>query len=412
MCVLAFFVCFPAGALNGKGEHMRRSLTYYFTSEIFLSFGIGMSNYGQPFLYQSGYLSGAQIGILFALNAAVGGLFALILGPVADRVGASRVFKLATLLMGLGALWTGLAHSFSGWLAASAFTGLATGLLMSTENVVLSSLTKSREKAGILSKFVSLYTLLIALGTVTAGFLISATSYRRVVLIGAYLILVAPIIRHFVVAPDAKSPGMFRLPSRKILMMSVYAVIFGTAIGLFRRFNTLVLSGHFGLNDKVTSSVAAIMLFMISLGSLLVSPMLRRLRHGRTLLMAFTAGTLFTLVMAMTGSAWVFVTAMLLRTILVSVPQPIVDSMFLDITPETEYAQMFGVRVFGNSIGNAIGAYGGGLFLDAGSVMGMLTVSATLLMASCLYLFWLLHRVTTHVLLPMRRPDDRKKMQL
>ncbi|QSO54486.1 MFS transporter [Alicyclobacillus curvatus] len=373
---------------------MKKPLMFYFGSEIFLSFGIGMATYAQPFLYKAGHLSDASIGILFAVNSASSGLFALVLGPVADRVGASRMFKLSTLLMGIGFLWMGFATAFWGWFASAVLSGLAAGLLMSTENVVLSSLSQQQEKAGILSRFVSLYMLLIGLGTVTSGWVSAITSYRTAVLAGACIALVAPVIRYFVVANDVKSHRMFKLPSKRIVLMSLYAVLFGTAIGLFRPFATLVLNGHFGMNDELTSAISAATLFMISLGSLLVSPLLRRLRHGRTLLLAFVASILFTLLMAGTGNPWVFAGALLVSTILTSVPGPIVDAMFLDMTPQTDYSQMFGIRVFGNSAGSAIGAYGGGILMSHAVLGGLLTLSSGLLIVSCLYLFWLLARVT------------------
>lgn len=372
---------------------MKKSLIFYFGSEIFLSFGIGMSTYAQPFLYKNGHLSDASIGILFAVNSASSGLFALVLGPVADRVGASRMFKLSTLLMGIGYVWMGLANGFCGWLASAVLSGLAAGLLMSTENVVLSSLSKGQEKAGILSRFVSWYMLLIGLGTVISGWVSAISSYRTAVLAGGFIALVAPLIRYFVVANDAKSHRMFKLPSKQVVLMSLYAVFFGTAIGLFRPFATLVLNGHFGMSDELTSAISAATLFMISFGSLLVSPLLRRLRHGRTLLLAFVASILFTLLMAVTGNPWLFAGALLVSTILTSVPGPIVDATFLDMTPQTDYAQMFGIRVFGSSAGSAIGAYGGGVFMSHAALRGLLTLSSGLLVVSCLYLFWLLVHV-------------------
>lgn len=372
---------------------MKRPLIFYFTSETFLSFGIGLAGYGQPFFYQAGGLSDGAIGTLVAVNAASSGLFALFLGPVADRVGASRVFKLATLLVGLAFLSTSLTHGFWPWFGTSIFQGLATGMLMSTENVVLSSLSASQEKAGILSKFVSLYMLLIGLGTVSGGWVSSVYSFQAAMLVAGILGVVASAIRVFVRAPDAKSHRMFRLPSGRIARMSLYAVLFGTAIGLFRPFVTLVLHGTFGLNNGMTSAVSAATLFMVSLGSFMVSPLLRRFRHDRTLSIGFVMGILFTALMAGLHSPFLFSGTLLMRTILTSVPGPIVDSMFLEWTPATDYSQMFGVRVFGNSAGNAIGSYAGGLFLNHGALSLLLLSSAGMLVVAGGYLFWLLRRI-------------------
>ncbi|MCL6452362.1 MAG: MFS transporter [Alicyclobacillus sp.] len=372
---------------------MQKALVYYFSSESFLSFGIGLAGYGQPFFYQSGGLGDGRIGVLFAVNSASSGLAALLCGPVADRVGASKVFKLATALTGLSYLLTALSSGFALWLATSVLWGVAGGMLMSTENVVLSSLSAKQEKAGILSRFVSLYMLWIGLGTVAGGSVQVQFGPRATLLFGGGLALVGAAIRLLVRAPDARAHRAFRLPSRTMLWMSAYAVLFGVAIGLFRPFITLVLHGAYGLSNGWTSAVSAGTLFMVSAGSLLVSPLLRRLRHGPTLALAYALSTVVTVAMAFTRRAGPFSAALLARTALTSIPGPIIDSIFLDFTPATEYGQMFGVRVFGNSVGNAIGSYAGGGLLGEGRLATLLLVSAAVLLGAYIYLVWLLRRM-------------------
>jgi MFS family permease len=372
---------------------MRRSLVLYFSSELFLSLGIGIVSYVQPFFYRSYGASDSTIGVLFAVNAAAAGLSALLLGPVADWIGASRVFKFSTFLLAFSFLLMGLTHNTYLWMATSALSGIGGALLMSTENVVLSSLTKGKEMAAILSKFVALYMFLIGLGTVFSGFISSRISYQDTFIIGAIVALIAPGVRLFVKAPDARSHRAFRLPSRRIALMSLYALLFGVAIGIFRPFATLVLQSNFGLGDRTTAAVSAASLFMISVGAFIVSTLLRHFKQSKTLMLSFATGGLLTLWMAVTGNAMIFSSLYLLRTITTSIPGSIVDALFLEVTPKTEFAQMFGVRVFGNSIGNAIGSYGGGYLLEGSHISVMLILSTLMLSIAYFYLTYLIARM-------------------
>jgi len=372
---------------------IRRSLVFYFSSEIFLSLGVGFVTYAQPFFYRQGGLSDSTIGLLFAVNALAGGVAALLFGSAADRVGASRVFKFSTLTIALSYLLLSVTHSLGAWVTASGLSGLAGAMLMSTENVVLSSLTKGREMASVLSKFVALYTFIIGIGVVTSGILSSSIGYSATIRIGALIALVSPVIRIFVTAPDAKSERLIRIPSGRIWAMSLFAMLFGLSLSFFNPFATLVLHGTFGLSDSSTALISSISLFMMSFGSFLVSALVRRFRQQRTLFFTFVASAVMTLVMILPGNAGGFTAFYLGRTVLTSVPGSIVDAMFLQLTHETEYVQMFGVRVFGTNVGNAAGSYSGGLFLSHSGVAWMLGLSALGLVLTYIYLLWLIKRL-------------------
>lgn len=371
----------------------KRSLIFYFSSELFLSFGIGLVTYAQPFFYKQGGLSDSTIGLLFAVNALFGGISALLFGSVADRIGASRVFKGATLAIALSYLLLGATHHLLVWFFAAAFSGIAGSMLMSTENVVLSSLTKGYEMASVLSKFVALYTFIIGSGVVASGFLSAAIGYTNTIRLGGLIALCAPFIRVFVKAPDAKSRRMFRLPSKRIWAMSGFAMLFGLSLSLFNPFATLILHETFRLSNQSTGLVSSVSTFTMAVGSFLVSALVRRFQQRRTLQMSFFLSIALTLLMTLTANPWGFTGFYLVRTIVTSVPGSIVDALFLSLTHETEYAQMFGVRVFGTNAGNAFGSYGGGVLLSHFGVPVILIASAFGFVITYLYLVSLLRRL-------------------
>ncbi len=369
---------------------MKPALTLYFSSEVFLSTGIGIVQYALPFYYVSHHTTDAVVGLLFAINAICGGLAALLLGPVADRIGASKVWKWSSAMLPISYLLTCLTHTTVLWILTTALGGLSGSLLMSTENVVLSSLSKSQEMAGILSKFVAMYMFVMGAGNILSGFLSAAYSYRAALVIGAVLSLCAMPMRVLVRAPDAIAHRAFRLPSRKILVMSGYACLFGAGSALLNQFATLIVHGEFGMSTDVTSWVAAAATFMVSLGSLFVSALIRRFKRNTTLALSFASSIGITVAMAFTRSPYLFSGLYLARTATTAIPGPIVDATFLDLTPSTDFSQMFGVRVFGTNVGTAAGSSFGGSLLGHHLVSGMAVASASVFLVASLYLFAML----------------------
>ncbi|MCL6634050.1 MAG: MFS transporter [Alicyclobacillus herbarius] len=361
-------------------------LALYFESEVLLSTGIGLVTYAQPFLFAHGGMSDAQIGLLFGVNSFAGGVAAFVLGSITDWFGVSRVWKAATLGIGIGYLLLGLWGGFVPWLAASTVAGSAAGLLMATENVVLSSLTPRGNKAAVLSRFVALYMAAIGAGMVLGGVLGARVGYPVTVLIGAALALAAPCIRVWVKAPDVKADKALRRPSLRLARMSVYSFGLGAAVGIFTPFATLVLKQRFALGDVWVAVISAAGTFSVSATSYLVSRAVERWRRERVVAATMAVAGVSSLGLAGAGGAVPFAVLYLLRSAFASAPGPVVDAMFLERTPPTEHGQMFGLRVFANTLGNAVASACGGWLLNHGQLWLALCVSTALFAATYGYL--------------------------
>lgn len=380
--------------MSSYNYNPNRSLVLFFSSECLLSFGVGMSQYALPLYYAQNHLTDATIGLLFAANSLAAGLVALMMGTIANRAGASRLFKIATALLPLGYLITGLSALHWLWFVSAALTGLGGAMLMSTENVVLSSLIHSGvERARVFSRFVAMYMSVMGAGAVCGGFVSNAVGYHDTLVAGSALALVAPIVRGFVRAPDTRASRMHIRVTPLILWMSVFTAIFGVANGMITPFLTLLLQGTFGMRDRPTAAVFAVSMFMVAAGSWLVAPMLRKFGRLGTLLASFAGGTALTAGMIAPHTALPFVILYLLRSAVTSIPGPIVDATFLGLLHESSYVQMFGIRVLGLNAGTAIGQFSGGTLLSHGSLRSLLLVSAALLGLSFVYLHILLRRV-------------------
>ena len=376
---------------------MKHALAYYFGSEIFLSTGIGIVLYALPFYYVSHHTTDTVVGFLFAVNAVCGGLAALLLGPVADRIGASKVWKWSSAMLPISYLLTCSTHILTLWFFTTALAGLSGSLLMSTENVVLSSLSKTQEKSGILSKFVAMYMFVMGAGSILSGQLCADFGFQTAVEIGAVVSLCALPFRLLVHAPDNIAHRAFRPPSQRILAMSGYACLFGVGSAMLNQFATLIVHNQFGLSTSVTSWVSAAATFMISLGSWFVSTLIRWWRRNPTLLISYLSSIGITAAMALTRNPYAFSGLYLGRTAMTAIPGPIIDATFLDMTPSTDFSQMFGVRVFGTNVGTAIGSSFGGIMLGRHFVSLIALTSALVFVAAGIYLFILLRKVSISV---------------
>lgn len=372
---------------------MKSSLILYFASEVFLSFGIGIVQYAQPFYYAAAGIGDERIGYLIAINALSGGCSALLVGPVADWIGASHMFKLGTLLIGIGDLGICASHSYSVWMLMTAIAGIGGSTLTSTENVVLSSLMSGHERANLISRFTALYMCLIGGGIVCAGFLVDAFGLQLTMWIGTLLALVAPCIRIFVKAPDTKRDRVLDWPARPLVLMAFYAILFGVAGGLFNPFATLILQTRYHAMPTTTSVVYAISIFMISLGSFLVRPLIRRLKEQATLFVAFMLSALSSLLFLTAVTTGLFVGAYFLMTAASAIPPPVIDAMFLNFVHESEFSQMFGMRVFGIRVGNAIGSSIGGALLKGNQFAWLMILTAAFFLFSYLYIVFVRRRL-------------------
>ncbi|MCY0877101.1 MAG: MFS transporter, partial [Firmicutes bacterium] len=210
---------------------------------------------------------------------------------------------------------------------------------------------------------------------------------EHTVMIGAACALCAPVIRVFVRARDTRSPHLFRRPSKTVTRMGLYAILFGCATGAFAPFATLILQGHYGIGDRAAATVSALSLLFTSVGSFSVTPFVRRIGRRRTTTRSFWAGIVVSLILAWHFPyALPFILLLLARTAIFSIPGSIIDATFLEWTEPTMHVQMFGVRVFGTSIGSAVGSYLGGALLDRDAIGAMLILSAIAFAGAWFYL--------------------------
>jgi AAHS family 4-hydroxybenzoate transporter-like MFS transporter len=146
--------------------------------------------YVAPALAQEWKLPRGVLGPVF--SAGLFGLMigALVLGPLADRIGRKRIIVLSTAAFGVGTLLTVLAQDAT-WLMTLRFlTGLGLGGAMPNAVALTSEFSPHRRRATMVMAMFAGFSVGAALGGLLAASLIPAFGWRSVFLVGG----VAPLL--------------------------------------------------------------------------------------------------------------------------------------------------------------------------------------------------------------------------
>ncbi|HLL28085.1 MAG TPA: aromatic acid/H+ symport family MFS transporter [Xanthobacteraceae bacterium] len=151
--------------------------------------------YVAPALGQEWGLARGALGPVF--SAGLFGLMigALILGPVADRIGRKRIIVLSTAAFGICTLATVFAHDTSSLLIIRFLTGLGLGGAMPNAIALTSEFSPHRRRATMVMAMFCGFSVGAALGGLLAAALIPGFGWRSVFLIGGVVpLLLAPLL--------------------------------------------------------------------------------------------------------------------------------------------------------------------------------------------------------------------------
>jgi AAHS family 4-hydroxybenzoate transporter-like MFS transporter len=146
--------------------------------------------YVAPALAQEWKLPRGALGPVFSVGLFGLMIGALILGPLADRIGRRRIILLSTTAFGVGTLLTVLVQD-AVWLMALRFlTGLGLGGAMPNAVALMSEFSPHRRRATLVMAMFAGFSIGAALGGLLAAALIPAFGWRSVFLVGG----VAPLL--------------------------------------------------------------------------------------------------------------------------------------------------------------------------------------------------------------------------
>jgi MFS transporter, AAHS family, 4-hydroxybenzoate transporter len=151
--------------------------------------------YVAPALAKEWGLTRAALGPVF--SAGLFGLMigALLLGPLADRIGRKKIIIFSTLAFGIGALVTALVNDVSTLLAIRFLTGLGLGGAMPNAVAMTSEFNPRRRRATMVMIMFCGFSVGAALGGLLAAALIPHFGWRSVFVVGGVApLLLAPIL--------------------------------------------------------------------------------------------------------------------------------------------------------------------------------------------------------------------------
>jgi MFS transporter, AAHS family, 4-hydroxybenzoate transporter len=146
--------------------------------------------YVAPAIAQDWKLARGALGPVF--SAGLFGLMigALVLGPVADRIGRRRIVIVCTAIFGIGTLSTVLASDVSSLLVIRFLTGLGLGGAMPNAVALTSEFSPQRRRATLIMMMFCGFSIGAAIGGLLAAALIPAFGWRAVFVVGG----VAPLL--------------------------------------------------------------------------------------------------------------------------------------------------------------------------------------------------------------------------
>ncbi len=187
--VAAFIDAQPVGAFQIK-------LLLTCATVLFLDgFDTTAIGYVAPALAKELNLSRAALGPVF--SAGLFGLMigALLLGPLADRIGRKRIIIFSTLAFGIGTLVTALVNDVGTLLVVRLLTGLGLGGAMPNTIALTSEFSPHRRRATMVMVMFVGFSIGAALGGLLAAALIPHFGWRSVFVVGgAAPLLLAPIL--------------------------------------------------------------------------------------------------------------------------------------------------------------------------------------------------------------------------
>jgi MFS transporter, AAHS family, 4-hydroxybenzoate transporter len=151
--------------------------------------------YVAPALAKEWGLSKGALGPVF--SAGLFGLMigALLLGPVADRIGRKKVIILSTVAFGVGALVTSVVQDISALIVVRFLTGLGLGGAMPNAIALTSEFNPRRRRATMVMLMFCGFSLGGALGGLVAAALIPQFGWRSVFIVGGIApLFLAPIL--------------------------------------------------------------------------------------------------------------------------------------------------------------------------------------------------------------------------
>ena len=321
-----------------------------------------------------------QVGILIGVQAALAVISAIPLGIVSDIYGRRLILISASLAGSLGLLAFGLTTDFGLLVAASAVLGIAEGALVAVWNALLADFTSGESRNKIFSLSYVMTNVASGVGLFLPGLFpfisgpLGLTSYaihRSTLEILGLLSFLSPagilvlLWRHKeTVNPERKFRGFKNLGF--LYRLGIVAGAIGFGAGFIIPLVGTWFYLRFSVADSFSGPLLAISSILIGLAAF-VSPRLAR-RFGQTNAIMLTTGSSMVFMLSMAFIPDVYVAALfyIIRTGLMNMSGPLMDSFSMSLFPPEQRGLVSAVSNTVFRLPNSVSSVFGGLILGLG----------------------------------------------
>jgi MFS family permease len=322
----------------------------------------------------------SQIGLLVAVQGILAVVSAVPLGIISDIYGRRLILVAGSLAGSLGLMVYALSITFVYLLAASAVLGFAEGATVAVWNALLADLTAPESRNKIFSRSYVMISVASGLGLLLPGFFPSAQAalglssysiHKSVLLILGLVSFASPagvaalLWRH----KETHNPGRKFAGLRNIGVLARLGVV-GGAIGFGAGFIIPIVGTwfnlRFGVGDAYTGPVLAVSSILIGLAAF-ASPRLAK-RYGQMGAILLTTGSsvVFMLSMAFLPDVNLAALFYIVRTGLMNMANPLIDSFSMSIFPAEQRGLVSAVTNTVFRLPNSASTFFGGILLGEG----------------------------------------------
>lgn len=305
------------------------------------------------------------------ISMAIGGI---IFGRIIDKYQKSNVLLISTIVCGITFCGECFLQSQLILYILSVFYGLGYSVLMSIHTPYIMEYVEEEQQPYIINLCSSIRLLASTCGTLIGGLIplkaispINNSPYQLIFFLagGVYLLGSVPLFfcnnSHNIIKKQSGQTKKIEMP--KLSSFSIIFLILGLLI-FFSPYMNLYFNNRYNLDLRYISIIITIIELCPVLTNVLLAKLFKWFKATDIIMVGSILCMTFFIALSFIELLWVQITLILITTILSSFLFPQINRYLLKLCPENQIGQMSGYANFFYNLGDSIGTYSEGLFIN------------------------------------------------
>lgn len=321
-------------------------------------------------------------------SMAVGGI---IFGRIIDKYKKNRVLLLSTVICGMAFCGECIMQSQLILYALSVIYGLGYSVLMSIHTPFIMEYVEEERQPYIINLCSSIKLFASTCGTFIGGLIplkvispINNSPYQLIFILAGSIYLLGSIPLIFCINKSNNNGqhtySIEKIEKPKLSAFSLVFLILGLLI-FFSPYMNLYFNNRYNLNLRYISIIITIIEICPVITNVLLSKLFKWFKESDIIIVGSTLCAVSFFALSFIEKLWIQIILFLLTTIISSFLFPQINRFLLKLYPENQIGKMSGYANFFYNIGDSIGTYSEGLFINYG------IFSMPFLVAAILYIF-------------------------